>query len=159
MRLVGPTTQGLTLIELVVTMTLVAILAALTLPRYFSLQQKARIAKAHALFGGVRSAAALAYAKVLVTNTGTSGPASITMEGHPVDIIYGYPTANGTGIVAALQLDTSAGRVTISGGNNNPGNTLTIDLAGGTAGQCSVFYTAPPAANQAPGASVAMTAC
>lgn len=140
-------------------MTLVAILAALALPRYFSLQQMARIAKAQAVFGGVRSAAALAYAKVLVTNTVTSGPASISMEGHPVDIIHGYPTASGTGIVAALQLDSTVGRVGISGGNNNPGNTLTIDLAGGTAGKCSVFYTAPAAANQAPGASVAMTAC
>jgi MSHA pilin protein MshA len=57
------TAGGFTLIELVVAITIIAILAAVALPRYINLQGQARAAKAQALFGAMRSAAALAKAQ------------------------------------------------------------------------------------------------
>ena len=55
--------SGFTLIELVVALTIIAILAAVALPRYISLQSQARAAKLSAIYGSVKSAAALAKAK------------------------------------------------------------------------------------------------
>jgi MSHA pilin protein MshA len=151
--------KGFTLIELVVTLSVIAILAALALPRYIALQVQAREGKAQAIFGGVRSAAALAHAQALATNTTTSGAANITMEGQAVTLINGYPTADNAGILTALQLDATNDQVTVSGGGAAAGSTLTVEINGGTAGQCTVLYTSPNAANGAPNFSMDVSQC
>jgi MSHA pilin protein MshA len=151
--------KGFTLIELVVTLSVIAILAALALPRYIALQVQAREGKAQAIFGGIRSAAALAHAQVLATNTTTSGAANITMEGATVNLIHGYPTADNLGILVALPLDATNDQVSISGGGAGGGSTLTININGGTAGQCTVQYTSSNAANTAPNYNLNITQC
>lgn len=150
---------GFTLIELVVTLSVIAILAALALPRYIALQTQARAAKAQAVYGGIKSAAALAHAQALATNTVTNGAAVISMEGQAVDLIHGYPTANGTGIMAAMQIDVTSDQVTLNGGGAGAGANLRIDMNGGTPPECSVFYTAPAAANNAPTFTIDTNQC
>src|SRR3954462_12724905 len=95
--------SGFTLIELVVTISIIAILGAIALPRYIALQTQARAAKMQAIYGGVRSAAMLAHAQAIATNT--TAAATVNMEGALIDQVNGYPTANATGIVNALQLN------------------------------------------------------
>lgn len=146
----GSREKGFTLIELVVTLSVIAILAALALPRYIALQTQARVAKTQAIFGGIRSAAALAHAQVLATNTATSGSVNISMEGQNVTVVNGYPTADANGIVSATQMNSVADQITISGGGPNAGDVLTIDIVGGTAGTCTVTYQASTAANTSP---------
>lgn len=141
---------GFTLIELVVTLSVIAILAAMALPRYIALQTQARAAKTQAIFGGVRSAGALAHAQVLATNTVTTGPAVILMEGVAVTIINGYPTADLAGIITATQMSPTADQIAILGGGAGAGVTLTINTIGGTAGTCTVTYTSPVAGNTSP---------
>ena len=144
---------GFTLIELVITISIIAILAAVALPRYITLQTQARAAKTQAIFGGVRSAAALAHAQAVATNSVIS--ATVSMEGVNVDQVFGYPAATNAGIVTALQLDATGDQVTITPGPP----TLTVDIIGGTPPNCRVTYTEAAAANASPAVSVATGGC
>ena len=155
----GSRNNGFTLIELVVTLSVVAILAALAWPRYIALQTQARVAKTQAIFGGMRSAAMLAHAQALATNTVTSGPAVVPMEGKDVTVVNGYPTADASGIITATQMDPIADQVTLSGGGPIEGDLLTIDIDGGLAGSCTVIYQAPAAANTSPGIGLSTVGC
>lgn len=134
--------RGFTLIELVVVITVLGILSAVALSRYINIQQQARIAKAEAIYGTVRTAAALAKAVCVVdlggvslTPTCTATGGTVDMDGTNVAMVNQYPAAAMSGIIAASQIVPAADNVSIT-----TGNPIIIDINGGTPPNCRISY-------------------
>jgi len=145
--------KGFTLIELVVVITIIAILAAVALPRYINLQSQARAAKLSAIYGSVKSAAALAKAQCQVDLAGislnplcTTTGGLVNMDGIAIVMVNQYPAALGQGIVAAAQVNPLTDGVTLT----ITGNIVTFAVNGGTPPNCQFTYTEAIAPGQAP---------
>ena len=135
---------GFTLIEIVMVIVILGILAAFALPRFADLTGEAREASVRGLAGALKSAASIARAQQLATNTPLSQP--VTLDGISVAMSAGYPTATqGTGNTpsgiedAAGVSDQDYTIAHTAAGGGNPA-LVTFSVAGGS-GTCEAVYT------------------
>lgn len=152
---------GFTLVELVVVVSIIAILSAIALPRYINMQSQARTAKAQAIFGSIKSAAALARASCMMDVAGLVIPSTCTvtagttnMDGATVDMVNQYPAATANGIILAAQLDAVTDQLVITAGNP-----ILVDIVGGTSPNCQIRYTAATAGPTAPVIQLVTSGC
>jgi MSHA pilin protein MshA len=141
--------SGFTLIELVVVITILAILAAFAVPRFASLEVEARSAATTALGGSVRSAAALSHALWLAQGQ----PASVSMEGVSIAIVDGYPDESSIASTLA-SLDgfvfDDSGSPSVFSKTNDGTNPIA---------NCDVSYTEPANPGEAPSIQVDTSGC
>ena len=95
---------GFTLIELIVVIVILGILAVTAAPKFIDLQSDARLATLNGMKAAINSAVSLTYGKSLVLGKEKEKEDSITINGSPVDVCYGYPCAKASKIQEVLDI-------------------------------------------------------
>ena len=156
---------GFTLIELIVVIVILGILAVTAAPKFIDLQSDARLATLNGMKAAINSAVSLTYGKSLVTGQEKVDVGSITINGSPVTVCYGYPCAAASKIQQVLDIgvfdpcsgnstsgnSTSARDWCYTGGGDSE-SSIKIYVANGysSGSKCYVEYKQPDASGKAP---------
>ncbi len=132
--------EGFSLVELVVVITLLGLLCSFAIPRFTRLENDARASEVLALSLNLRSASAAAHAQYLESGGRLS---FASLEGRIIQLTNGYPDAGPKGIRLAVP-DLSSFTV-----SSSPTSVTFSTTGAQAAAQCAVTYRVSPAAPSA----------
>jgi MSHA pilin protein MshA len=134
--------KGFTLIELIIVIVVLGILAVTAAPQFINFQSDAREATVKGAQASIQGAMQLTYAKSLIDGSDAAATGTVETEDGTIDIIYGYPAAEGTapngGIAAAAGL---AGTEWASSATAATPNVITFSPGDTVNASCAVVYT------------------
>ena len=119
--------KGFTLIELIIVIVVLGILAVTAAPQFIDFSSDARTSTVKGLKGAIQGASNVTYGKSSLDGENTLAKTETPApSADGITTSYGYPTANGDGIIAAMQIDASAQKADdtadfvylVDGGNN-----------------------------------------
>jgi type II secretory pathway pseudopilin PulG len=130
--------EGISLVELVVVITLLGMLCAFAIPRFTRLENDVRASEVVALSVNLRSASAAVHAQYLESGGRLS---SANVKGRTMQLKNGYPDVGPNGIRLAVP-DLSDFTV-----SSTPTSVTYSKTGAPAAAQCAVTYRASPAAS------------